>query len=144
MVYNIFVDTNVFLDVLLQRGTHWPTVENIFLLAEQGKIKLYTSSSSMLNIMYILGMYKLPAAKISETARDILSFTTLTDPDNITFEIALASKFRDKEDAVQYFTALNHGNINYFITANLKDYKQALPQLAVLSPTALATLLLQE
>ncbi len=143
MVYNIFVDTNVFLDVLLQRGTHWQTAENIYLLAEQGKIKLYTSSSSLLTIMYILGMYKLPAARISEAAKDILSFTTLTDPDNITFEIALSSKFKDKEDAVQYFTALNHGNINYFITTNLKDYKLALPQLAVLSPAALATLLVR-
>lgn len=138
MAFKIFVDTNVYLDVLLQRGNSWQTAESIFTLAEQGKLEVYTSSSSLLNIMYILRVYKIPAAKVSETAKDILNFTRLTDPDNITFEIALSSKFRDKEDAVQYYTALNHGKINYFVTSNLKDYKHSIPQLKVLSPVEFA------
>ena len=135
MAYKIFVDTNVYLDVLLQRGTDWQMAESIFHLAEQGKLTLFTSSSSLLNIMYIMGMYKIPAGKIAETAMDILSFATLTDPDNTTFEIAVSSKFKDKEDAVQYYTAVNQKGIDYFVTSNLKDYKHALPQLKVLSPS---------
>lgn len=125
----------------MQRGADWQIAENIFFLAEKGAVHLFTSSSSLLNIMYILGMYKLPAGKIEETAIDILSFTTLVNPDNVTFEIALSSKFKDKEDAVQYYTALNHGKIDYFITSNLKDYKQMLPQLKVISSSTFADIL---
>jgi len=46
---------------------------------------------------------------------------------------AIASDFRDKEDALQYFTALHHG-VDYFITGNIKDYKNALEFLPVSTP----------
>lgn len=37
----------------------------------------------------------------------------------------LASNFSDKEDALQYYTALHHG-VDYFVTRNIFDYKTAL------------------
>jgi predicted nucleic acid-binding protein len=39
-------------------------------------------------------------------------------------DLALASRFADFEDAIQYFTAIEHA-IKTLITRNLKDYKHA-------------------
>lgn len=46
---------------------------------------------------------------------------------------ALKSKFRDKEDALQYYTAL-HSGADYFLTRNAKDYKFSLKILPVYKP----------
>lgn len=46
---------------------------------------------------------------------------------------ALNSRFSDKEDALQYYTAINHG-ADYFITRNIKDYKNAIETLQVFTP----------
>ncbi|MCI5150018.1 MAG: hypothetical protein D3916_11630 [Candidatus Electrothrix sp. MAN1_4] len=39
-------------------------------------------------------------------------------------ELALSSDFKDFEDAIQYYTALEN-NIDILITRNVKDYKTA-------------------
>ena len=134
MAYKLFIDTNVYLDLLMQRGTDWLQVKSIFELAERNELEIYTSASSVLNIMYVLKNYKFERKVIVDNACAILSFAKLVNPGNITFEIALLSAFRDLEDAVQYYTALEIKGINYFITSNTKDYRNELPILKVLSP----------
>lgn len=136
MHYKLFADTNVYLDFLMHRGNDWSNAADIFRLAEQGVIELFTSSSSLLNIMYVMHSYKLSREDIIESAKAILSYTKLISPDNITFEIALSSGFRDMEDAVQYHTALEVSGISCFITSNVKDYKTAGPLLPVMTPLA--------
>ena len=42
-------------------------------------------------------------------------------------------KFKDKEDAFQYFTAQHH-EADYFITRNMKDYKPYVEFLPVMLP----------
>ena len=44
------------------------------------------------------------------------------DADGVRF--AIDSKFKDFEDALQYYTALKH-RCNYIITRNIKDYKSS-------------------
>ena len=134
MAFKLFIDTNVYLDFLMHRGNEWESAEAIFKLAESGAIEIYTSASSILNIMYVMNNYKLSRRQVIDSAYAILSYTTLINPDNTVFEIALSSAFKDIEDAVQYHTALEIKGGNYFITSNIKDYKNALPQLPVLSP----------
>jgi len=41
-----------------------------------------------------------------------------------TVELALSSDFKDFEDALQYFTAIEN-NVKTLLTRNLKDYKTA-------------------
>lgn len=135
MVFKLFIDTNVYLDFLLERGTEWHNAKTIFELAEKCKIEVFTSSSSLINIMYIMDTYKLERHEIITNTSAILSYTKLINPDNITFEIALSSGFKDLEDAVQYYTALEVDGINYFITANIKDYKNATSLLPVITPS---------
>lgn len=134
MTYKLFADTNIYLDLLLQRGKEWKSAEAIFRMAEQGALEVYTSASSLLNIMYIMRTYKLPIKEVTSYTQMILNYTELVNPDNKTFAAALESGFRDMEDAVQYFTALQIKGISYFITSNIKDYKNVSRQLQVIAP----------
>lgn len=136
MSYKLFVDTNVYIDFLTQRGKEWKNAELIFELAENKQITIYTSSSSFINIMYILAAAKMDRKQIVHATTAILTYTTLINPDNKTCIRALESGFTDTEDAIQYYTALEYTGIDYFITTNTKDFKKALTGLPILTPTA--------
>ncbi|MBA2760481.1 MAG: PIN domain-containing protein, partial [Segetibacter sp.] len=131
MAYKIFVDANVYLDFFQQRGDDWKEAEAIFELAEKNSIEVITSSSIVLNLMYVMKRYDTPQLEIIKYANAILKCSTLKDPDNRTFMTALSSGFADLEDAVQYHTALHVKGMDYFITSNVKDFKKATSQLSV-------------
>lgn len=134
MAYNVFVDTNVYLDYLMHRGDDWPHAEAILLLAEKNAVATFTSPSCLLNVMYVMHACKVEKAKILSYTQGILSYTKLASPTNENFSNALAAGFNDAEDAVQYYTALHISGMDYFITSNTKDYKKAMPQLPVVTP----------
>ena len=133
MAISVFVDTNIYLDVMLHRGKEHAEAEALLLLAEDGNINMYTSSSALLNLLFILRSFKISKQEATEHLHGILSYTTLTNPTNSVFEMALTSGFTDIEDALQYYTALQVKGMDYFITANLKDFKKASKILPVLS-----------
>ena len=57
----------------------------------------------------------------------MLMFNTLVNVLPVTdktVELALSSDFKDFEDALQYFTAIEN-NVKTLLTRNLKDYKTA-------------------
>jgi hypothetical protein len=49
----------------------------------------------------------------------------------------------DVEDAIQYFTALENEEIDYFITRNIKDFRPSDIHLPVLTPSQFLKLLKQ-
>lgn len=134
MAYKLFVDTNVYLDFLMHRGTEWIEAENILELAEKDIIEIFTSASCLLNLMYIMRSHKLPNKEIIVHVNNILGYSKLVNPDNSVFQTALSIGFNDPEDAVQYYTAMQIKGVDYFITSNAKDYKKATAQLPVLTP----------
>lgn len=122
----IFVDTDVCLDLLSGRKPFNAFAEQLFTLADLGKIEIYVSSLSFSNIDYILqSQYKM------NDSRKILSrFKTLVfvlPVDDKIINLALASDFGDFEDAIQYNTAIEN-NIKILLTRNLKDYRKSLIQ----------------
>ena len=52
--------------------------------------------------------------------------------DRNVIEKALNSGFKDFEDALQGYSAVNSGNIDLILTRNLKDYKKS--ELGVFTP----------
>jgi predicted nucleic acid-binding protein len=133
MAYKVFADTNVYLDCLLQRGKEWQSAEALFELAEKNEIEVYTSASSVINIIYVMSSCKVPKQEIIAASHVILSYSKLINPGNQVFQTALLSGFDGLEDAVQYHTALQEKGMDHFITANTKDFKKALAQLPVLT-----------
>ena len=140
MAYNLFIDTNVYLDYLMNRGKEWQHAENILELAENNKIEIFTSASSLLNLMYVMRSYKMTNNEIVGHVNNILRYSKLANPDNTVFQTALSVGFPDLEDAVQYYTSLHIKGIDYFITSNTKDYKKSSSQLPVITPKQFMTL----
>ena len=118
---NIFVDSDIILDLLLKREPHYFTAANMFSLVEKRKIVAYTTPVVIANIYYISA--RLTDKKIAlENIRKLMSFLRITSVDEKILLLAMDSRFTDFEDAIQYYAAKNQG-ISYFITRNKSDYK---------------------
>ncbi|MFN0082697.1 MAG: PIN domain-containing protein [Ferruginibacter sp.] len=135
MSFNIFVDSDVILDVLLVREQFFNDSCAVFNLSQQEKISLYTSSSIILNVQYV-GQKLISKQKMSRTLYYLVeSFLEIINPSKTSVLKAYKSDFLDFEDAVQYYTAVEFGKINYIITRNTKDYKKTQTQIPILTPT---------
>jgi hypothetical protein len=98
-------------------------------------VKLCVSSLSFSNIDYVL----LSQYSSTHSRQIIAKFKTLVQVlavDSKTIDFAIASDFKDFEDAIQYACALEH-NLTIIITRNLKDYKKA--SIIVLTPESYLT-----
>lgn len=121
---NVFVDTNIVIDLLQKRDEFYKEAQELFTLADRKKVKLYISALTFANTYYILSRFY-----SSDEAKKILSkFKVLVDvlptTDKI-IELALASDFKDFEDAIQFYTALE-SSLEAIITRNKKDFKNNL------------------
>ncbi len=119
----VFVDSDIILDLLGGREPFYKFSAELFSISDKGKIKLHVSSLSFANLNYILSKQF-----SSEQARKkLLKFKTLVTVLAVTdkiVDLSLASDFKDFEDGLQYFSAIENG-INLLLTRNLKDYKSA-------------------
>ena len=136
----LFLDTNVYLDVILKRGAGFKEAEEILLLAQLGNYSITTSASCLITVIYFLTKAGLPKDVISQIMIELLKVNSLIETDTRVFAIAMKSNFTDLEDSVLYYTALEVGKINYFITTNTKDFKTAVSALPVLTPNQFITL----
>lgn len=126
----LFIDTNIVLDLLGKREAFYQDAAMLFSLADRGEVSLYISSLSMANTNYVLS--KLKSAK--EARVILLKFkilvTVLALNDKI-IELSLNDEtFKDFEDGLQYYTAIEN-EIEIIITRNLKDFKNS--KLAVMT-----------
>lgn len=119
----IFIDTDVCLDLLARREPHYLYAATLFTLADKGELTLFVSSLSFSNLNYLLSRQY----NTSEARRILSRFKVLVNVlsvDDKIIALALNSKFRDFEDAIQYFTAIE-SDITLLLTRNIKDYKKA-------------------
>jgi predicted nucleic acid-binding protein len=119
----IFLDTNVTLDLLLAREPHYPSAAALFSLIEKGDLEGYLSSLTFTNLAYILQKPKQRRESIHllQTLRPLVHVLPVTSR---VIDLALASEFKDFEDAVQYYTALE-GDIRILVTRNVRDFSKA-------------------
>ncbi|HET6991955.1 MAG TPA: PIN domain-containing protein [Bacteroidia bacterium] len=119
----VFVDTDITLDLLAARVPHYSAAASLFSLADNGEMRIFVSSLSFSNVNYILGRQY----STEQVRKRLLKFKTLVSVLPVgdkTIELALSSDFRDFEDGLQYFTAIEAG-LKTILTRNLKDYKTA-------------------
>lgn len=140
----IFMDTNVILDWLLDReDTFADEATSLFLAAEEKRVTIYISAGSVYTVAYVLHR----AGKRGQKQRDaLLSFLNLVQvagADKNTFVSASQlMTISDLEDGFQYQTALGNRTIQYFVTANTKDFRLAdQSQLPVITPAEMVNLL---
>lgn len=119
----IFVDSDIILDLLSGRQPHYNAAAELFSLADEGAVRVFVSSLSFSNINYILSrQYSGDQAR-----KKLLKFKTLVSILSVNekiIELALSSEFKDFEDAIQYYTAIENSIVT-LLTRNLKDFRKA-------------------
>ena len=121
----LFVDSDVILDLVLQREDHFEFAQNLFVQYQQGKCALFTSSIVLANMHFIIR--KLHDIKFANSSVLFVNkHFKIIDGNNDDIENAILSKFSDFEDGVQYFSALRSKKVDALVTRNVKDYKHAL------------------
>jgi predicted nucleic acid-binding protein len=116
----VFIDSDIILD-LIQEREHYSDALQLFTLLEENKIKGYVSPLIFANLFYILRKQESNKFALQVLIRLKALLRVLTINEKI-IELALSSGFRDFEDAIQYYSALEE-NIEYLITRNKEDYK---------------------
>lgn len=128
---NILLDTDVILDFFFDRKPYSEHSANLLSLCELNKIKGYITPVILSNIYYLLRQTA-SHDKVIEKLSQLLNITEILSIDRTSILLALNSKFKDFEDALQNYSAEINGNISIIITRNLKDYKNS--SLSVMSP----------
>ena len=102
---NVFIDTNVLLDVLANREPFYRDSVAVWTLAEQGRIRGFISALSFSNIYYIVR--RLKDRRTADQAMCILrSAFAVVACDELIISQAIDAGMKDFEDAIQYFSAL--------------------------------------
>ena len=128
---NLFIDTDVIIDFLIDRNPYSREAAIIFTLMEQKKLKGYVSSLTFSNLYYVLRKIE-PHRKVILKLDSLSKILIILKVDEQTIKSAIASEFRDFEDSIQYYCANDNKKIDVIITRNIKDYKNS--ETAVMTP----------
>ena len=126
----VFFDTNVLMDVLLQRYPFVTESREVWFLAERGKIAGLASALSFPNIYHVVR--KALGAETALSMMTLLRDTFTAVPlDEQILNQAMDAKFSDFEDAIQYYSA-RRADAECLLTRNADHFPA--PGLRVLSP----------
>jgi predicted nucleic acid-binding protein len=129
MASKIFLDANFLIDITLNREGA-ASANAVTQASIDGHVELYTSPA----VLHITAYFTSEFFSSRQTKLIILTLLNnvrVVDCDHATALTALSSsEIDDTEDALQYYTALKHG-LDYFISADKKLKKAAIPQLPV-------------
>ncbi|WZL89228.1 PIN domain-containing protein [Salinimicrobium sp. 3283s] len=127
----VLIDTDVILDFFFDREPFAEFATEILNLCEENKIKGFTTPVIICNVYYLLSK----SAKheiIIEKIKQLLNIIDIIKMDKEAVLGALNSNFKDFEDALQNFSAIENGEIKIILTRNIKDFKKS--KLAILTP----------
>ena len=120
----IFVDTNIVIDLFSEREPFYTSAADLFSLADKEKITLHISALSVANIHYILSRQK-KGQEVSAILRKLRVLLKLLPLDSKIIDLSLSDElFTDYEDGIQCYTAIEN-NMECIITRNKKDFKNA-------------------
>lgn len=114
------VDTNVVLDVLLEREPFVKPAVEVFRLAEESRIVAFICATTVTTIDYLL-VKSLQKPKAREALHRLISLFEIATVNRPVIERALVSKILDFEDAVLNEAAQMAG-ADFVITRNTKDF----------------------
>jgi predicted nucleic acid-binding protein len=129
MIPQVFLDTNVVLDLALNRTEFVKDAESIFALKDMGKIDIHISALTLSIVAYFAAKHKQDSFVI---VGRFLDWIHVIDLESIFFKQIVTSDFLDFEDGLQYFSAMMVKDIKAIITRNTKDFKSS--SIPVLTP----------
>ncbi len=126
----LFLDSDVLLDLLLDRDPFSDDIATIIEDSILSNIKLCTSPISITNISYIVEKMETRSQAELKTKK-VLEIVKIESVGQQEIDQSSRSNFKDFEDGVQNYCAENSGH-NVLITRNTKDYKES--NLSILTP----------
>ncbi len=136
-----FLDTNVIVDYLVKRDRFYTDAAVILSLAKNKKIRLYVASLSFATASYLMEKhYHNNIDSIKLAISNFIRLCNVTVVDRSTAEFAIASSFKDFEDAMQNACALEC-KADYIVTRNPQDFDQS--SLQVVEPNEFLEILVR-
>ncbi len=126
----VLFDTDLVLDLVLDREPFADAAAAIFDLHERKRIDGYISGITLVNVFYVTRKAK-GLASARQAVEELLATLSVCPMHQAIFEDAQKLSFTDYEDAVQHATATAI-ELDAIVTRNLKDYGNA--TLPVFSP----------
>jgi len=116
----VLCDINFILDIFLEREPFYAAAARIFAMIETKHLKGYLCANSFPTLFYILAkeLKRDKAMRVLEKVRIVFRVATV---DEKVIDLSLASDFKDFEDAVQCYSAVN-AKVDCLITRNKTDY----------------------
>ena len=130
----VLIDTNVMLDILLQREPYSIDAARLSVLSEKGCIHSYLSASAVTDIFYIARKELKDKEVAHELIQKIVKTVHIAAVTENSIVEALELKWNDFEDAVQYSVGKSI-SANYIITRNPDDYANS--EISIVSPRML-------
>jgi predicted nucleic acid-binding protein len=125
----LFLDTDIILDFILSRKGELHEIEQILNAASTGVFECYISESVITTSMYVLQKEKKDSLQLLRTVCATLNII----PFNLSVLYTSIEIFDDIEDGLLYFLA-QQGKMNFYITRNINDFKNAPTILPVFTP----------
>jgi predicted nucleic acid-binding protein len=118
------IDTNIVLDALLCRLPFYDNARDILTLTEQHQITGCISSSAVTDIFYLINKEVKNTSVVYHAIEGLTQICTVIPVFDTTIRGALALRWKDFEDAVQYTAALEN-DVTRIVTRNASDYEAA-------------------
>lgn len=119
----VLVDTNVVLDVLLNREKFAEAAADVFALVEESRIEGFLCATTLTTVDYLLGQALAPVEARTALKR-LLDMFEIAPVNRPVLEQALRSGISDFEDAVLEQSA-RLVSVDIITTRNLKDFKKS-------------------
>jgi predicted nucleic acid-binding protein len=136
---SVLCDINFFLDIFLRREPFYSPAAKMFKKIEEKTLKGNICALSFPTLYYILSkeLKRERAIQVLEKIRIVFSVLPV---DAKVIDLSLSSDFKDFEDALQYYSALE-AKTDCIISRNKSDYKNS--GLPVLTPEEFLSFLTQ-
>lgn len=127
----VLIDTDVILDFFFDRKPFAEYATEILNLCAEKKLIGFVTPVIISDVYYLLRK----AAQhhiVIDKIKQLLSIIEIIKMDKNAVLNALNSNFKDFEDALQNFSAIENGEIKIILTRNIKDFKKS--ELVILTP----------
>ncbi len=129
----VLLDTNIIVDVALERQPQNEASKQVLLLVEQGQIEGYISASTFGDLYYIIRRSR-GREWTTDFINWLVTYCQIATVNEAVIRMALTSNFRDFEDAIQYSTAVVN-QLDAIVTRNPQDFPVTTPR--IISPNEL-------
>lgn len=135
---NIFVDTNILVDLIADRKPFSKYAIELFDKAEKAEVSLFVSSHSVATTHYLLKKY-ISEKQLRVILYNLLDFVTVIAIDTENLKQGLRSQHKDFEDALQINCAESIAEMNFIVSRNVKDFRKS--SIQVVNPEELSKIL---